>query len=235
LEHLLETETRVKFYDCGPKEDASSGGYNVERDDPHDIIAIKTWYVPKFRGEGFQDVLPEVLPTVRGFKPVPEVVDMVKEAIKRIDGWCNDGMLFGVHIRYGDVRQYNPNEWDEAIIKRYAASSVFAFNVAIERVLTRFPEAKFFLVSPNVEIENRFRATYLDRVYSPLKSTEGRLGVRGMREALVDLLLLAQTDLILGSDFSQFSKAASELGNVPLVQVGNWCWEHKLDHLLDKL
>lgn len=233
LDHLLQTETSVKFYTCGPKEDENSPGYHIQHDDPEDIVAIKTWWVPKFDGECFEDVMPDVIRRVKEFQPAPEVNELWFRYWPSITNLPE--LLVGLHIRYGDQLPDDKSTWDKNNVALYSKSGVSEFQQAIKQVLSLKPNAKFLLVSINPEIEKVFTQHYPGVVFSPPKSTEGRYTVTGMREALADLILLSKTDIVLGSDFSQFSLAASELGNIPLVRVGTWCWEARLDNMIRQM
>ena len=80
------------------------------------------------------------------------------------------------------------------------------------------PATTFFVATDSRDEEQAMRQVFGDRVMARPKELS-RSRPAGIRDALVDLLCLAQTSLVIGSCWSAFSEAAAELGGRPLIVV----------------
>ncbi len=137
------------------------------------------------------------------FRPRQEILAEVERA------WTGFGAgdLTGIHIRGTDNAQ--------ALEK----SPVDSFIMRMEQEVERDPTTRFFLATDDPETERRVRQRFPERVFTRPK-VFARDKASGVRDALVDLLLLSRCRLIIGSHWSSFSETAAELGGVRLEIVG---------------
>jgi hypothetical protein len=229
IDALLTTENRVKVYNCGHDLEHTNVDehYNVMGDDEDEIVVIKSWYIPKFKHVRHKSLMPYVVRFLRELEPVDEIKALVAR-----NTWPAQHPVVGLHIRYSDFKPGDTTAWDDQITARYARSNVAAFVKCVHRIrsVPELSDTQFFVASPNPEIEKLFHHNY-GAVYLP-KTSLGRSSVLSMREAVADLLLLSRTRFILGSDYSQYSMMASELGCVPLVKVGMPGSDEQLEKLM---
>jgi hypothetical protein len=123
--------------------------------------------------------------------------EILEEADRAISGVEQD-KLIGVHIRRGD---------NEAAIQ---VSPVEAFIERMQEEISQDPGAIFFLSTDDPETEQAVKDSFPGKVLTRPK-VFARNQTEGVRDALVDLLVLSKCRLILGSYWSSFSDAASEL------------------------
>lgn len=122
----------------------------------------------------------------------------IQEEVESTIGTLDTTKLIGVHIRRGD---------NEAAVQ---VSPLEAFIVRMQEEIERDPEASFFLATDDPATEQTVKESLPGRVLARPK-VFARDRAEGVRDALVDLLVLARCRLILGSYWSSFSDAASEL------------------------
>jgi hypothetical protein len=107
----------------------------------------------------------------------------------------------GVHVRRGDFRRpYRPAQNDAH------------FFAAMDAVLRDRPDARFVLATDSSETERLFIDRYRARIVSHPKPTRARDQAEAIRDALVDLLLLARCGHIIGTYSSTFSEVAWWMG-----------------------
>jgi hypothetical protein len=129
-----------------------------------------------------------------GLKPKKDILQEVERTIGSVD----PGKLIGVHIRRGD---------NDAAIQ---VSPVEAFIERMQWEVEQDLEASFFLATDDPATEQRVKECFPGRVLTRPK-VFARDRAEGVRDALVDLLVLSRCRLILGSYWSSFSDTASEL------------------------
>jgi hypothetical protein len=127
-------------------------------------------------------------------KPRAEIMREVEKTIGRLD----PGGLIGVHIRRGD---------NAAAIQ---VSPVEAFRERMQREVDEDPQATFFLATDDPATERQMKERFPGKVVTRPK-VFARDRPEGVRDALVDVLVLSRCRLILGSYWSSFSDTASEL------------------------
>ncbi len=134
---------------------------------------------------------------------------------------------------------FRPNKFIEDIIAGKAQLADGAIGVHIRRTdhqyaISRSPTDQFLRVLDRQKQERRFflstddqceevilRDRFGMRVSSYPKRSLHRADTVAIQDAVVDLYLLARTDLIVGSFGSTFSETAAFLGNVPLQVVNS--------------
>lgn len=80
------------------------------------------------------------------------------------------------------------------------------------------PNVRFFLASDCPDTMSRLTKTFQGHVISHSKDFS-RSTHKGVQDALVDLLCLSQTQKIIGSYYSSFSKTAAQIGKIPLHTI----------------
>lgn len=152
---------------------------------------------------------------LKSLTPVPEVSHMVAEQ----DG---NGLrdMIGVHIRdrtldrdiknvnfdseYGDAASREMEYWREK-------SSYKTFIDEMRRLIERDPSSKFYVATDTMDVVPKLEAEFPGKVFATRRDCDGRDG-RCARFALVDVLCLAKTKELLGSNWSSFTEAASRFG-----------------------
>ena len=79
---------------------------------------------------------------------------------------------------------------------------------------------RFFLATDCEETEQQMKRLFGERLITRARETS-RGSHQGMRDAVVDLFLLARTKNILGSYYSTFSETAASIGGIQWVTVTN--------------
>lgn len=152
---------------------------------------------------------------LRSLTPVPGVVSAVRaHAAKGLQH------MVGIHIRdrtlSRDIRnvdfgsEYGPSASTEMQYWR-EKSSYRNFIAEMWRMVEREPDLKFYIATDTVALFETLNREFPDRlVYTP-RACDGRDGAC-IRYALIDLLCLAQTKELVGSNWSSFTEAASRFG-----------------------
>jgi hypothetical protein len=116
------------------------------------------------------------------------------------------GDTIGVHIR----------RTDNANAIRQSPTS--AFIAAMKNAVDENSGVKFFLATDCEETEGQLKALFGKRVISRSRD-KSRGSLHGMRDAIVDLFVLARTRLIYGSFYSTFSETAADIGGIRWLTV----------------
>lgn len=208
-EDLLRSEWSLKVYNAGFTEKPEY--VQVQKDDPHNVILIKSWRTPVFQGEGEENAREEIRSYLKELRPIPAIRQMA-------DMFTLPPMTIGIHVRTGD-----PDLNDKTVLRHawmFKPAKLGEFTLAMEKVLEVYPNAHFFLATQDVTIRQTIQSSYRGRIITQPVSDEGRFTVKGMQEALVDLILLSRTCGVIGTCRSQFSVMASEMGGIPLHLCG---------------
>ena len=112
----------------------------------------------------------------------------------------------GVHIRRTD---------NEMSIKY---SPLILFEEKIREELEKNPRQKFFLATDDVPTKSRLLDLFGDIILTR-QDIAVREAENGVRDAAVDLILLASCSKLYGSYYSSFSEVAAAIGDVPFVQL----------------
>lgn len=138
------------------------------------------------------------------FRPRKNILDEVERTVAGLAG----DELVGVHIRGTDN------------VQALEGSPVASFIARMEQELDRAPDRRFFLATDDPEAERKVKERFPGLVVSRPK-VFARDKAIGVRDALVDLLVLSRCGLILGSHWSSFTEVAAELGGVQVEIVGS--------------
>jgi hypothetical protein len=145
----------------------------------------------------------EAAPLGEYFRPRKDILVEVERTTTGLDL----GELVGVHIRGTDNTE---------AVERSPLESFFE---RMQERLEEHPETHFFLATDDPATEHRVNERFPGRVTARPK-VFARDQAQGVRDALVDLLVLSKCPLILGSYWSSFTDAAAELGGARLEIVG---------------
>lgn len=162
-------------------------------------------------------VVPEVMEPVRGFE--------AQHGLSARDG---RGRV-GVHVRRRE-------QW--VSISPFAQPSLY-----YEAVMTSFPrDTRFFISTDSQEAFAWFRRRFGARVCQREKQADNRCSLAGVREGLVDMLLLSRCEAVIGTHNSSFSALSAYAGGRPLLMVNTrpyavgrwshfsparWAWAHR--------
>ena len=141
----------------------------------------------------------------KDFKPVPKLAKKIANLRKEL----STSNAIGIHIRRTD------HVW---AIKH---SPTKKFIKLMGEEVDRDPTTKFFLATDSPEEERILSEKFGDKIVTYRKSSLNRESLEGIQEALVDMYMLASTKKIIGSFDSSFSEVAAELGQIPLIVIGN--------------
>ena len=134
------------------------------------------------------------------FRPLP---DIEQEVCTRAAAFSS--YTIGLHIRRTD----NQESID--------ASPVELFFNAVDHELSEHPDLHVYLATDNEPTKVLFRQRYgTDRIQTaPSQAT--RDNVAGIREALIEMLLLSRTTRVYGTAASTFSEMAVKFTGIPLI------------------
>lgn len=135
------------------------------------------------------------------FVPLPPL----QSAISRVTS-AFGAQVIGVHVRRGD---------HESSRRR---SPVSGFVERMQAAVDANSSTQFFLATDSEQVEADLRQTFGDRLLRRPK-TFNRTSVAGIRDAVVELYCLAQTQRIIGSFYSSFCETAAEIGGIALDVV----------------
>jgi hypothetical protein len=125
-----------------------------------------------------------------------------------VDAFCSrcGGRTIGVHIRRTDFEFQH-------------LSPTAEFIACMRAEVTADPSTRLFLATDDPSEETHLRAAFGDRVLTRPKQFD-RARPEGVRDALIDLLILARTRRIIGGWSSSFSETAAEIGRVERIVIG---------------
>lgn len=222
LDRWLLNCTKLKVYNAGFGERGESYECVAPDGDPHiDVVLLKCWHYPRFRGEaesgGFFSELRESLQLLR----------LVPELASEVNNFPLPEKVVGVHIRRADDRE------------RFGVSRDRDFQSLMRLLLEHQPGVSFFLATDCRETECRFVDEFGPAIVTCRKNWAPRASVTGTREAVVDLWLLSRTAALVGNIGSSFTRTAGLLGNLPVVcataGTAGVNWEASMETLLKGL
>ena len=194
LAHILKTNFNVKVYNAWRTDGPTYRTMRRDGDPDVDIVIIKGWSYPRFEDETFSAELDvDIRGRLLQLKPRPEIEAAVA-ALPMPD------TTIGVHVRRADN------------VENFGESRDEYFFSIMRGILELRPDTTFFLATDVAAIEERFRKEFGGALLSVPKRWAPRHGVEGVREGLIDLLLLARTAGIIGNVQSSFSQTAARIG-----------------------
>lgn len=139
----------------------------------------------------------------RYYRPTAELEERISRVTSQFGVFT-----IGVHIRRTDHR---------AVI---ASNPLEGFVNLMKKQECQHPGCTFYLASDDVEVKQYMNQIFPNRIITKSDVVLQRDSVEGMKDALVELFLLARTNLIIGSRGSTFTDVASQLYDTPLVFHG---------------
>jgi len=164
-------------------------------DDPRPVVAISTGQ--QLRPPHRDDFKQKKSEFYRALIPIGPIEEEVRRYLERVDVPA----MVGVHIRRGDLisdKGANP----------FAISPIGLFIQACRRELASRRAPGLFLSTDSPRDERALRQAFGSLVHSRQGIALDRVSVAGIRDALVDWLLLSRTQFVIRSYFSSFSKEA---------------------------
>ena len=239
---MLNTSYRTKFYNCGtvygPDGVVTSVSEfeNINPYDPHEVVCIKSWYVPRIKDDyAIRDMAPVIL----ALRNLFVYGESLKAAMRPLAAGMaasvkpNAYPIVGVHVRYGD--KLPDGSWDLATLTQYSKSPFHEFVAAMNHVKDLCPNVLFKVASTNEDVKEELARLFGDCVFVFPKS-DGRACFRGMLHDAAEMFLLGlDSQLIIGSDWSQYSQIPSEFYSVPLVIAGSKQCEKQLTSICEKI
>jgi hypothetical protein len=173
----------------------------AEDGDPEtQIVIMKGWIAPRFRGEqdtpAFWD---QVRTQLRALTPAPGLREEVENFV--LPEPC-----IGVHLRRSEKH-----------IAEFNLSTDEHFERIMDALIAAEPSLHFLIATDDAATEQKFLTRYSGRALSFEKSRRKRNDPRGIEEALIDLLLLGRTRAILGNHYSSFSFLAGQWAGRPAL------------------
>lgn len=135
------------------------------------------------------------------FRPSEEIVSRVKAITTLLE---DD--YYGLHLRRTDNKMSISNSPDHL------------FEEKIQEILRKNPSTKFYLATDSEEVKSKFSGKFGENIVTS-KSVATRDTPAGIKDAMVELFVLASSKHIYGSFYSSYSAAASILGKVELTNL----------------
>ena len=136
------------------------------------------------------------------FKPIVELQEKIANQLKEFVG-----PVIGVHIRRTDNLNSIERSQDELF-----------FN-CMHKKLKKNSSTLFFLSSDDLKTQELFKKEFGDNLITRFNKELNRNDKNGIRDALVDLYVLAGTKEMIGSYGSSFSRTASLINGIPLTII----------------
>lgn len=122
--------------------------------------------------------------------------------------FCFGSHPVGVHIRRTDNKP------------AIDGSSTNAFVQAMRKELEEFPDTMFYLATDDLSEEEQLRELFPEHIISNESRDLSRNSISGIKDALIDLWCLSETNKIIGSYFSSFTDIAADLKGIPKIIAG---------------
>lgn len=199
LASILDTTVTVKIYNAWKTQGPIYRKISADGDPDDQLVIVKGWSYPMFETEGYSRQLDEELQAIlNSFVPNSEISGYV-------DAFVFPAPAVGVHVRRGDH------------VEEFGQSKDEHFFRIMQAMLARAPGLKFFFATDCATTESRFRQEFGSVLLSSPKTWARRDQLRGVREGLVDLLLLSRTAAIIGTVHSSFSQTAGRMGGKRMI------------------
>lgn len=176
------------------------------------VIAITAFNPFLIPGEDFLQVLLSLRSYINEL--VPERT--IAQTVQRFEQTHFDGPTIGVHIRRTDFKEASKRF-------NYRETEDEDYWALVERCLLIRPELKVFIATDCEETRQRFLTRFGADVCRYCVQTINRLTADDTRSALIDMLLLSQTNFVCGaprSSFSLFSRLRRGLDYGCVVPAG---------------
>ena len=137
-------------------------------------------------------------------EPTGEINQKVNKSLSAFDA----GHRYGLHIRRTD------NTW------AIEHSPIELFESKIEEIIKQDKKAKFYLATDDIETANLLKTKYGDHIVYRDKELS-RTSENGIKEAVIDMWMLGNMDVIYGSYWSSFSEVAGWINHKQVVALNN--------------
>ena len=133
------------------------------------------------------------------FRPLPSIQQEIALRCHDLVGYC-----IGVHVRRTDHVTSIANSPDELFFE------------AIDRERALHGEVTIYLATDSEMVKQSFKQRYGNSVHYSSAKVD-RNSVPGIREAIVEMMVLSKMQKIYGSFGSSFSELAAQFGDIPLI------------------
>lgn len=204
----------ARRFDCYSFERATlSDGSGVELlvDPPNQVVQVSNLNASTGGGSRLSHYYQEV---IKSLTPRPVLEERSNQFLCQFKS-----PTVGIHLRLGDfVSKYGT-----------ALPAVERYVAIVQRIAKFWPDTVFILVSDGDEEALVPLLAAGKCRFRPKVNT--RQTLEGMQEALVDLLILAATDLVVSTPYSSFGGFAAMLGNKPIIRATE-DWQQRLDEAI---
>jgi hypothetical protein len=196
---MFDTAVTMKVYNAWKTQTLRSNALSPDGDPEFNLVVIKAWSYPMYEKEPFcTELYNEITGQLLSLTPRDEIAEAAR-AVSLPDP------VIGVHVRRGDTLDVFGKSKDEH------------FFALMRAMLHRHPAVHFFLATDDAATEETFRREFGSTIISAAKSWRPRSEFHGVREGLIDLLLLSRTSAIIGTHHSSFSRTAGRIGDIHVV------------------
>ena len=112
----------------------------------------------------------------------------------------------GLHVRRTD---------NKMAIKR---SPLYLFIDKVEKILSENSQQRFFLATDDNGVKDEMMSRFPEHIFSRYKLAK-REDPNGLKDAVIDLFLLASCKSLYGSSWSSFSDVAADIGRIPFERL----------------
>ena len=181
------------------------------------VLGLNTWVI-KPGDRSTPEVGRRCNDHIRALQPIPEL----SERIAGFKARHFRPTMIGVHLRRGDFLRHRPD----------VAGNTKPAMDAVDKMLATAPDAGILLCTDDGALDpyrreteregvrEAFEARYGDRVVSPVPRSLDRRKMEAVQDALVELWLLRETAMIVGTTGSSFSGFTIAGRRVPYVFLG---------------
>ena len=131
----------------------------------------------------------------------PEIIEEVKKYSRKHDL----KKAVGLHIRYKEGNAIYP--------------SAQPIHLYVEKMRCFSKNTRFFLSTDEPKINDYLVKKFGERISYRVKKDGDRTTLAGCREGFIDMLLLSNTQSIIGTPYSSFSGVAAMLNNLPIEYI----------------
>lgn len=169
----------------------------------------------------------------RLLKPSATVQAMI-DLYKYTTEWEENHMV-GVHVRRGDLTIYGKND-QKSQVKTLIPIEGYTEAMRKQKELAAgVKRVRFFLATDDAQAEAEIRAAFKPgQVLTYVKKERSRVKVQGIQEALVDVMLLADCPILIGTYYSSYSETAKLMGWPFYIQVGHALRQLSVETKFDK-
>lgn len=156
----------------------------------------------------------------RLLKPSAGVQALI-DAYKYMTEWEENHMV-GVHVRRGDLTIYGKDDKKSKIEGLIPIESYVEAMRKQKQLAAGVKRVRFFLATDDAAAEAEIMAAFKPgQVLTYVKKERSRLVVQGIQEALVDVMLLADCPVLIGTYYSSYSETAKMMGWPFYIQIGH--------------